>query len=213
MCPMHAVFMVKESVERSEIAPHQDWTFVDEDRYWSLNCWVALEDVNRDNGCMYFIPGTHRLCPSLRVAPNCPGAYEQVRHMLMDYAVDVPLRAGECLIFTHAVMHGSHANRSGSPRIAATQGLRSSDATLLYYYMETYHSHERIEKYEMTLEDYLSMPHDGRPVKAKAIGNLRYDFPQISPSEFKIAMASYRHSRSISQRVRGMLHRYIGRSS
>jgi phytanoyl-CoA hydroxylase len=29
----------------------------------ALSCWMALDDVTVDKGCMWFIPGSHNLGP------------------------------------------------------------------------------------------------------------------------------------------------------
>ena len=43
------------------MAWHQDYS------YWTrtepmshLTCWIALDDSDRDNGCLYYVPGSHR---------------------------------------------------------------------------------------------------------------------------------------------------------
>ena len=43
------------------VAWHQDYS------YWTrtkpvahLTCWIALDDVSRENGCLHYIPGSHR---------------------------------------------------------------------------------------------------------------------------------------------------------
>ncbi len=51
-----ANFLVKEPNKSSIVPAHQDWTFVDENKFQSINIWVGLEHVNHQNGRMWFIP-------------------------------------------------------------------------------------------------------------------------------------------------------------
>ena len=51
----------------------QSWFGFHQDLYyWSwtapmqhLTCWVALDDSTEDNGCLQYVAGSHRWCPTL----------------------------------------------------------------------------------------------------------------------------------------------------
>ena len=40
---------------------HQDNGFGPLDPYTTVSCWMALDDVNENNGCLWVIPGSHKL--------------------------------------------------------------------------------------------------------------------------------------------------------
>lgn len=43
------------------VMPHQDATFLyTEPLGQVMGVWIALEDATLDNGCLWFIPGSHR---------------------------------------------------------------------------------------------------------------------------------------------------------
>lgn len=43
------------------VTPHQDATFLYTEPLGSvMGVWIALEDATLDNGCLWFIPGSHR---------------------------------------------------------------------------------------------------------------------------------------------------------
>lgn len=100
---------------------HQDWP------YWPIldaphqvTAWVALDDVDLDNGCMSMVPGSHlwgRNDAFLHALPNfdaMPTEF-QGRRVERKYC---PVGKGE-VHFHHAMTwHGSHANKSGRPRRA-----------------------------------------------------------------------------------------------
>ena len=111
--------------ERKFVAWHQDVT------YWGLappeaiTAWYAIDDSNRENGCMRVIPNTH-------TAVLDHGKSEQAGNLLSinqevpvteaaeKRAVDLILRAGEISIHHGALIHGSLPNRSTRRRCGLT---------------------------------------------------------------------------------------------
>lgn len=103
---------------------HQDYS------YWTwttpmshLTCWIALDDVTIENGCMYFVPKSHTwgLLPRTALSGNM----DTVRDLLspdqnraFDSRVPVELKRGEASFHHPLLMHGSYENRSQRPRRA-----------------------------------------------------------------------------------------------
>jgi ectoine hydroxylase-related dioxygenase (phytanoyl-CoA dioxygenase family) len=42
------------------VIPHQDATFLHTDPMKLFGYWIALEDADTENGCLYFYPGSHK---------------------------------------------------------------------------------------------------------------------------------------------------------
>ena len=87
-----------------------------------LTCWMGLDDSTTDNGCLQYVPGSHRweLLPKTDLA-NDMAAIEQVlsdEQKAMFKPVPIELRAGECAFHHPMVVHGSYENRSERPRRA-----------------------------------------------------------------------------------------------
>ncbi|MBS1618764.1 MAG: phytanoyl-CoA dioxygenase family protein [Bacteroidetes bacterium] len=182
--PMMCTYITKQSGEGSETRIHQDPSFVDESKYVTANVWVALHDIDHRNGNLFFVKGSHRMVPSLRVTPGCPTSYDLVQDLLPDYITEVPVRAGEAIIINHAVIHGATANLSNHPRIAAVMAIRSAASELLYYYMEPDAPRDKIEKYAFDLDTFFHLKKDGRPDESMFQEYIRWDFPQISREDF-----------------------------
>jgi hypothetical protein len=182
-------YLVKMPQEGSETSPHQDITFVDESQYASVNIWVALEDINEANGCMYFLPGSHMLIPTLRPTHDYPWAYEKVADEIKRKSVYFTAKAGEAFIFNHAVVHGSYANSTDKPRIAAVLAAYHKEAELLHFYLP---EGERsiVQKYSMTKEAFLHFVKGSPPLKGVFVDNIEYDFRQLSAEEFKVLLKS-----------------------
>lgn len=106
---------------------HQDWGGVFgqyEDQYGlepplSFSFWIALTEATEDNGCLRFVPGVRRV---LRPVPAGDGPRATLlvdeSEVDEDRAVSMPLRPGQCVLFTDRALHASSANRTDSPRRA-----------------------------------------------------------------------------------------------
>jgi ectoine hydroxylase-related dioxygenase (phytanoyl-CoA dioxygenase family) len=95
--------------------------------YWPIlapmtevTAWVALDDVDEENGCMSMIPGSHlwgnniEFLHTLKSYDDMPAEFEGRKIEI----IRCPVKQGE-VHFHHALTwHGSHANTSGRPRRA-----------------------------------------------------------------------------------------------
>lgn len=103
---------------------HQDEAYGHDPYYRAeqLSIWMPLQDVSEDNGCLRYIPGSHRgpLLPhhsfedKTRVqAIECPTKYfEEVA------AVNTPMPAGWCVLHGGRTLHSALANGSTGDRLA-----------------------------------------------------------------------------------------------
>jgi hypothetical protein len=133
---------------------------------------------------LFFIKGTQRFIPSLRVTPTCPTAYDDVKDLLAENLTEVSVKAGEAIVINHAVMHGATPNLSNQPRVAAVIALRSEGSEWIYHYWEPDASTNKIEKYNFDLDTFIHLKKDSRPENGKLLGYINWDFPQISRKEF-----------------------------
>ena len=116
--------------DRQDLPLHQDWSFVDEARARSISVWVPLQDVSSGNGCMQVVPRSHLHDQPLR-AIGSGFRYAGIEDVLRrDHLVDVPLAAGDALVFDHRLIHGSHANASPDIRMAVGAVLLPRDEPL-----------------------------------------------------------------------------------
>ncbi|MCB9191214.1 MAG: phytanoyl-CoA dioxygenase family protein [Flavobacteriales bacterium] len=147
-------FLVKQPGEYSAMPIHQDWTVVDESKYGSFTFWMPLQDTTTKNGCLQVIPSSHKLNSQLR-SPSLPVDFEGIRKELRAYLVDVTLKAGEAMLFNHALMHSSPANLSQEPRVAVTFGLVPKVADMFMYYGT---EDGKVKKYNMPDDMFIKYP-------------------------------------------------------
>jgi len=114
--------VAKPPEARTELPWHQDngYTPLDPEQY--LTCWLALDDVDLDNGCIQVLPGSHTqgTVPHHDDAEKNP--YFRVGYDDADggdrAAISVPVRKGSVLVFSSLIMHRSGPNTSGRNRRA-----------------------------------------------------------------------------------------------
>ena len=106
------------------VAWHQDYS------YWTrtqpmahLTCWIGLDDSTRANGCVHYVPGSHRW--TLLPITGLAGDMDAIRGVLSDEQwetfqnpVAVELKAGEAVFHHPLTIHGSYENRTERPRRA-----------------------------------------------------------------------------------------------
>ena len=92
------------------------WSFTSRS---AINIWVALEDVTVQNGCMFYLPGTH-LESKLGVdvsdagSPGIGDIFEAYPEWRDRDPVAVELKAGDCAIHSGMLVHGAGANMSNA---------------------------------------------------------------------------------------------------
>ena len=99
---------------------HQDEAYWDPGRaHRALSVWMPLQPATRENGCMEFQPGSHRL-PVLehrRIAAGSEGL-ELVDTDAVTAPVACPLPAGGATFHDARTLHYTGPNRSSAPRRA-----------------------------------------------------------------------------------------------
>lgn len=176
-------FLVKMPSQNSQTDPHQDITFVDEKKFVSVNVWVALEDINKENGCMYFLRGSHQLAYTIRPTHDYTWKYELVKNEIKQRSEMFEAKAGDAFIFHHGVLHGSFANTSVRPRLAAVIAAYSADAPLIHYFLPNKNSN-RLQKYAMNKDAYLSFVKQQPPAKGVYLCDEEFDFAPLSKEDF-----------------------------
>ena len=120
----HDQLFCKPARHGGVVAWHQDYS------YWTrttplqhLTCWVGLDDATEANGCLRYIPGSHKweLLEKIELA----GAMDSLRELLTpeqlrqyDRQVAVEMPAGYGTFHHPKLVHGSYENRSDRPRRA-----------------------------------------------------------------------------------------------
>lgn len=134
---VNANFMVKPSgSENTTCQLHQDWTYVDEEKYLALNIWVPLVDLNIENGAMHFIRGSHLFDKRVRGRNIYWPYFDRQDHLISNMSEPVVLQKGEPVIFIGKTFHYSPPNTSGTERVGASIVITHQNAQLMNYYQQ-----------------------------------------------------------------------------
>ncbi|HQU45384.1 MAG: phytanoyl-CoA dioxygenase family protein [Planctomycetia bacterium 21-64-5] len=132
----HDQLFCKPARHGGVVAWHQDYS------YWTrtqpmahLTCWIALDDATPDNGCLQYIPGSHRW--ELLPVTGLAGDMDAIQGVLSEEQraafkpVAIELKRGEASFHHPLMVHGSYENRTDGPRRAAVinvfrDGVRSA---------------------------------------------------------------------------------------
>jgi hypothetical protein len=118
---MASRFWIKNPQDRKFVSWHQDLAYFGLDPQEMITLWLALTPVTRDNGCMRFIPGSHR-GPSRRHVEtydkdNLLARGQVVPDVDESAAIDAVLRPGEFSIHHGHLLHSSEPNTTDGRRI------------------------------------------------------------------------------------------------
>jgi ectoine hydroxylase-related dioxygenase (phytanoyl-CoA dioxygenase family) len=100
---------------------HQDFPYWPMNEPGALSIWVALDDVDENNGCMRFVPGSHKvgkLDPRKLTEETDLEQYAKGTVAEGRTPVTVRLKAGSCTFHNGLTFHYAHANHTDKPRRA-----------------------------------------------------------------------------------------------
>lgn len=143
--PIFDMLIYKEPGQLATTPWHQDFAYsqmpfapagVDVPSDQTLQFWLALDDVDEDNGCMHFIPGQHR--KPLLEHHVAAGEDDYTQRLLairepeaeldLRRAVACPLKAGGATVHNYGTPHFTSGNRtSDRPRRAYIFNFSSRD--------------------------------------------------------------------------------------
>ncbi len=117
----HDQLFCKPAKHGSVVAWHQDYS------YWTrtkpiahLTCWIALDDATCENGCLHYIPGSHRwpLLPITGLAGDMNAIQTVLDEQQKAHFRPVPVEFPKGYASFHhpLTIHGSYTNRSDRPR-------------------------------------------------------------------------------------------------
>jgi len=106
---------------------HQDFAFNLDDRAKTVNFWIPLTDVTSENGCMRFIPGSHRVEPLQHVGDG-PDALRAL-DVPEETMVSCPIGAGGFTVHTQRTLHSTGPNVSDADRLAWIAKFKADDRT------------------------------------------------------------------------------------
>ncbi|XP_059849749.1 phytanoyl-CoA dioxygenase domain-containing protein 1 isoform X5 [Hypanus sabinus] len=120
---VQSMYIFKQPEIGGEVTPHQDATFLYTEPLGSIvGFWIALDDATEENGCLWFIPGSHRAGITRRMKRSQNGEYPflkfvgQERNYPDNEFISVPVKKGGLILIHGQVVHKSALNTSDKSR-------------------------------------------------------------------------------------------------
>lgn len=119
----HDQLFYKPAKKGGVVAWHQDYS------YWTrtkpvahLTCWCGLDDSTEENGCLQYVPGSHRwgLLDKPELAGDMMGIMNYLTPQQQKEFKPIPVetKSGEAIFHHPLTLHGSGENKSQHPRRA-----------------------------------------------------------------------------------------------
>jgi hypothetical protein len=135
ICLWNMSFFAKPALNGKKTPWHQDG------QYWPIRplatctVWIAVDAATRENGCLRYIPGSHRQNRLMRHERKDDPGYTLNQELRRDeydeaQAEDLILEAGQMALHDVYIAHGSEANASPHPRRGMT--MRMMPTTSVY---------------------------------------------------------------------------------
>lgn len=176
------MYVVKPHSEEQTLGVHQDYSFVDEIKHWSLNMWLPLVDTDYSNGTMQFLPRSHQFLHTIR-GYGTPEVYNELIPTIEQHLKTISCKAGEGLFFFHNIVHGSTINKRLDPRICI--GVTIIQKNVPVYFFRKLVNKPTTEVYEVNPNFFIEFFEDLSffPVSAKYVNDIDYKYEKLSPIE------------------------------
>ncbi|SDD72584.1 phytanoyl-CoA dioxygenase family protein [Niabella drilacis] len=177
----HDQLFCKPAKHGGVVAWHQDysyWTFTKPMHH--ITCWIGLDDATKENGCLYYVPGSHKwgLLPITGLA----GDMDAVRAVLdagqleaFDNKVANELPRGYASFHHPLMMHGSYANVSDRPRRAVVlnaMDARTAGNTANYERLDALHSFPEMPQDQILDSRFFPLLFEGDKELPAAVGGV-----------------------------------------
>jgi phytanoyl-CoA hydroxylase len=121
---LQSMYILKAPHVGGEVTLHTDHTFLWTEPQTATGFWFALEDATLENGCLWALPGGHRLPARKRFRRDGAGGttFDVLDPEPYPTAGEVPLEAakGTLIVLQGLLPHRSDPNRSSRSRAAYT---------------------------------------------------------------------------------------------
>jgi ectoine hydroxylase-related dioxygenase (phytanoyl-CoA dioxygenase family) len=103
-------YVVKCADRQSAFSWHQDSGYVHEEHEPYLTCWIALDDITEENGCVYLLPYSRAGVRTYVKHFTDPATNDKVGYVGTDHGLPVVIPAGSIVCFSSVVFHRSGPN-------------------------------------------------------------------------------------------------------
>lgn len=110
-------FVVKGAEKGGAFGWHQDSGYVGFDHTPYLSCWIALDDINEENGTIYVLPNSHGYNTRIQSHDRNPTG-DKIGYTGKEVGIPAIVKAGDIVCFSSLTLHRSGHNKTTKNRRA-----------------------------------------------------------------------------------------------
>lgn len=168
-----------------EVPVHQNWTFVNEDKFTSVSVWVPLIDVSHHNGTLEVVPGTHNTLTRFR-SPSIPWVFEGLQEVIKEkHMRPLNLTLGQVAILDDAILHYSSKNKSDKVRSSIQLIMKPEEAQAIHYCCAD-GGLEKLDVFGVNRDFFTTFRMDSKPEGVPLIGSVSHSYRVISENELEL---------------------------
>lgn len=165
---------------KGEVTIHQNWSFVDEEKYTSVSVWIPLVDVSRNNGTLETVKGSHKVLCQYR-SPSLPWVFDELNDILKErYLEPFVIKKGQAAIIDDGILHWSSDNHSDYVRTTVQLIMVPDDAQVIHYVNKDDH----VDIYEVDPLFFMKYDMKNIPEGYSVIGQKKLSLKKLDEKEF-----------------------------
>lgn len=166
---------------------HQNPSFVEEPAHRSISLWIPFTAVNRDNGTVGVLPGSHGRFNVMRAGNMAhEDVFAEVQSQLEDeWFKPVELPKGGMLALDDSIIHWSYPNNSVARRKAIQLIMVPRKAQHIYYFYDDDCREPMMDLYEVDKNFFFGFNCKARPETLNKIGRVPYHYRQVTHGELE----------------------------
>lgn len=169
---------------------HQNPSFVDEPAHKSVSLWIPLCDVDRSNGTVGVLPGSHNRFNTMRAGNmEHEAIFADVQDQLEnELFVPVEMAKGGMLALDDSILHWSYPNVSPTRRKAVQLIMVPKGVPHIYYYYDDANPAEpMMDRYKVDRHFFFGFNCKARPETLEYIDRVPYHYRRISEADVHVA--------------------------
>lgn len=152
---LNGSFYVKPA-GKGRLEIHENWCHLLDLNETTVTAWFPVIDVDKQNGTIEIIPGSHKLVPSIATMGGLTYFADFEDTLVEKYFEPVPMRPGQCLIFDDTLLHYSPHNLSQAPRPAIQIELLPARLQPVIYHVNQQQHPGQLEVFEVHSDFFLT---------------------------------------------------------
>ena len=175
---------IRKKENGGEVPLHQNWAFVEEEKFTSVSIWVPLVDSNEENGTLQMVDNSHKKFGKIR-GPLIPWELDGIKNeIISNHLTPMNVKAGTGVILDDSIVHYSNINTTSGLRLTIQLILIPSCTHPVHYHFDRSKGTETVQVFETNQDFYMGFHPWLQPQGMRQIKTEAYKPKKVSYEEF-----------------------------